>query len=110
MFLYFQVFRLRCGECPGKRDRSAHSLGQSGHQETCPLDRPGGNLPVRLSVRAANDIHLQASAGSKDLHTRPRTEPVQPPLPPSEGLPDSLRLCRSEWAARGQGLVCVNDM
>lgn len=30
--------------------------------------------------------------------------------PPSEGLPDSLRLCRSEWAARGQGLVCVNDM
>lgn len=27
--------------------------------------------------------------------------------PPSEGLPDSFRLC---WAARRQGLVCVNDM
>lgn len=32
----------------------------------------------------ANDSFLQASAGSKDLHTRPWSELVQPPLPPQK--------------------------
>lgn len=82
------VPRLRCGECPGKRGGPPRSLRPSRHQETCTLDRRGRNLPLRLSGQVAHDINPQVSAGSEDLHTRPRSEPVQPPTPPpSEGLP-----------------------
>lgn len=112
--LHVPVPRLWYGECPGKRDWSPRCSRQSCHQETCPLDWPGRNLPVRLSGQVGNDIFRQASAGSRDLHTKAlawaSSASLPPPHPPSEGLPDSLRLCWSEWPARRQGLVCVNDM
>lgn len=60
------VPRLRRGECPGKRGGPPRRLRPSRHQETCPLDRPGRNLPLRKpSGQLANDIN----PGPKDPQT-----------------------------------------
>uniref|UniRef100_A0AAZ3QIE7 Tc1-like transposase DDE domain-containing protein n=1 Tax=Oncorhynchus tshawytscha TaxID=74940 RepID=A0AAZ3QIE7_ONCTS len=46
----FKVPRLRGGKCVGEGGGPPQRLRPRAHQETCPVDRPGRDLPLRLSV------------------------------------------------------------
>lgn len=78
------VPRLRRRKRPGEGGGTPRSLRPSRHQETCSLDRPGRNQPVRMSEREANG-NQSSGFSSKDLHTRPWSEAVSF-LSPTEGL------------------------
>lgn len=101
------VPRLRCGECPGKRGGPHPRSRPSRHQEACPLDRPGRNLPDSVKYLMISILRLQLAPR---ICTQGLALSQFILISPSEGLPDSLRLRWRERAARRQGPVCVNDM